>query len=258
MGLTGNVKVELSTNNGSTWSTLFASVPNSGRVSWTPRGAGSQDALVRITSLSNPTVTSQSAAPFAIIAPSITVTAPVGGEQWLVGSVHAITWNSVSVTGNVSVDLVSGGQVRHIGTAKVSDGQLVWTVTGAPTSGVIRITAGNGANAVVGTSAAAITLVKPTLTVSAPGAGALWKPGTSQTINWSGTAVSLGGGSVDILLSRDGGATYSTIIQDAANTGSITWPVSGARTHSAKIKVVWKTDPTVFGVSSGVFTIGKK
>jgi len=41
--------------------------------------------------------------------PTLTVTAPNGGETWYKGTNYTITWNSSDVTGNVQIDLYKGG-----------------------------------------------------------------------------------------------------------------------------------------------------
>ena len=64
--LTGNVKIELSRDGGVTWKTLFASTPNDGKQSWTPAGAKTLHARLRISSVSEPQVTDASNADFRI------------------------------------------------------------------------------------------------------------------------------------------------------------------------------------------------
>jgi len=67
-GVTGNVKIELSRNGGMTWETLFVSTPNDGKEDWRISGPATPNALIRISSVSNPTVRGTSGR-FAIIGP---------------------------------------------------------------------------------------------------------------------------------------------------------------------------------------------
>ncbi len=62
-----SVKIEYSTNGGSTWNTIIARTPSDGSHSWTVPNIYSSNCLVRITYLSDGTITDQSDAVFRII-----------------------------------------------------------------------------------------------------------------------------------------------------------------------------------------------
>ena len=66
-GITGQVKIEISTNNGASWTIIAPNVDNTGNYSWTPSPTYiSKNCLIRITSLSNNTVFDLSDAEFTI------------------------------------------------------------------------------------------------------------------------------------------------------------------------------------------------
>jgi hypothetical protein len=65
-GVSGNVKIELSRNAGSSWEILFASTANDGSEPWTVTGPPSNQARVKISSVSNPSVFDISDANFTI------------------------------------------------------------------------------------------------------------------------------------------------------------------------------------------------
>ena len=79
--------------------------------------------------------------------------------------------------------------------------------------------------------------------------------GTSQSITWTSRCVT---GNVNILLSRDGGATFPETITsvpvDVITGTPYTWIVSGPATKKAVIKVVSVSDPAIFDTSKK-FTI---
>lgn len=62
-----NVKVELSRDNGTTFETLFANVANVGSVCWTATGPATTEALIRVSSISDPSVFAISDQAFAIV-----------------------------------------------------------------------------------------------------------------------------------------------------------------------------------------------
>ena len=67
-----DVKIELSTDNGSNWSDIIASTPSSGTYNWTVPNTPSTQCLVRISDVSNPSTMDESDAVFTIeIAPGV-------------------------------------------------------------------------------------------------------------------------------------------------------------------------------------------
>ncbi len=62
--------------------------------------------------------------------PSITVTSPNGGEVWMIGSSHNITWTTTGTVGNVELhySLDSGASWAAIDTNETNDGVFSWTI----------------------------------------------------------------------------------------------------------------------------------
>jgi hypothetical protein len=91
-----DVSIEYSTDNGSSWMSVIASTPASvGSYNWTVPNTPSTQCLVRISDVSNASINDVSDATFTILAPpnpTVTVTAPNGGESWVVGTTHQVTW----------------------------------------------------------------------------------------------------------------------------------------------------------------------
>jgi hypothetical protein len=59
-GLTGNVKIEVSRNGGAAWALISASTPNDGTHPWNVTGPATTQARVRVTSVTDPTVSDAS------------------------------------------------------------------------------------------------------------------------------------------------------------------------------------------------------
>jgi VCBS repeat-containing protein len=144
-GVMGNVRIDLSRDGGSTWTTIIPSTPNDGSESWIVTGPATTQARIRIVSLANPAVWDMSDRPFAITAASITVVSPNGGEVWLIGSTQTIKWEfkTYIITTYVKIDLSrDGGKTwETIIPNTINDGSEPWTVTGPPTEkALIRVT----------------------------------------------------------------------------------------------------------------------
>lgn len=103
--VSGNVNIELSRNGGVSYQTLFANIGNDGSEPRGVSGATTTQALIRISSTDNPSVSDVSNGVFTVSAsvPSITVISPNGGESWRIGTIQTIRWTSVNIWGNVKI-----------------------------------------------------------------------------------------------------------------------------------------------------------
>ena len=258
--VTGNVRIELSRNGGSTFSeTLFSNTANDSSENWGATGPVTSAARIRVRSLDIPTLSDTSNANFTIVQPTLAVVAPNGGETWAIGSSRTIQWNSSNVPGNVEIRLSRDGGTTYemLFANTANDGSETWTVTGEDggTTGTymarVRIKSLDIPN-LIDVSDANFTIIQPFLTVLAPIGGETWVIGTNQTIQWTSSNVS---GDVRIELSRNGGSTFSdTLFALTSNDGSETWTVSGSPTTSAMICISSINIPSLCDSSDGNFT----
>ncbi len=133
--------------------------------------------------------------------PSVTVTAPNGGETWQAGATHSITWTATDLVGVTAVDLAwssDGGATfpNAIATGIANSGSFSWLVPDAPTSQArVRVIAYDAAaNAGRDSSDADFTLIPPaawTLTLTSTGKGVV-SHAPSQPTYPNGTVVTLG------------------------------------------------------------------
>jgi hypothetical protein len=254
--MTGNVKIDESTDGGATFPvTIAASTANDGTEAWTVAGSATSSARIRITSLTYPTVLDASDANFAVVPPVITVVSPNGGESWTGGSSQTIQWSSVSLTGNVRIDLSTDGGTTFptvIIANTANDGSEPWTVPTTGTSAARIRVASLAVPSVADTSNANFTILQPAIAVTSPNGGESWGIGSVQTIQWSSVAIS---GSVNVELSRDGGTTYETLFAGTTNDGTESWTVTAPVTTNARIRVTSVSAPTVSDVSNAPFEI---
>ncbi|MBS3986154.1 MAG: N-acetylmuramoyl-L-alanine amidase [Selenomonadales bacterium] len=138
--ISGDVRVDLSTNGGSGWSTIIPRTPNNGAVQWMVTGLASTQARVRVLSLDSPSVSDDSNGNFTIA--GLHVTSPQGGESWRNSTLQTLRWNSVGVVGNVNIDLSIDGGVSWVALFMntPNDGEQSWNVNATPTTNArIRI-----------------------------------------------------------------------------------------------------------------------
>lgn len=147
-----NVNIDLSTDNGSTWTEIRNNTPNDGKIrDWIVPNLPSSQCKLRITdAVSNLSAVSNT---FTILAPSIQITSPAGGEVWKVGSNPILRWQSTALSKSVKIDLSTDGGLTwdNIRIHTPDDGKIRdWIVPNTPsTQCKIRITDTSGSPAVI-------------------------------------------------------------------------------------------------------------
>ena len=90
-------------------------------------------------------------------------------------------------------------------------------------------------------------------TLLSPNGGESWPISSTQTITWTSTNLE---GNVALLLSLDGGSTWTSTIGTAtATTGVFAWKVSGPASASCRLRIVSLQDPSILDQSDGSFSI---
>jgi hypothetical protein len=233
---TATTLIELSSDGGGSFQTLAAGVPNTGSFTWTVSGPDTAAALVRVTA-SGPALASGVSGTFALLTPALTVNGPAAGTIAYAGTPLTIAWTTnLPATGTVTIELSSdgGGSFQTLAAAAPNTGSFAWTVTGPDTAAAeVRVSASDPAVA-VGVSGT-FAIVTPVLTVTGPAGGASWPIGTAQAITWTTNLASAP--SVLVELSRDGGASYTTLAAAAPNSGSFAWTATGPATATALVRV---------------------
>lgn len=133
--LTGNLNITVLIGTSGNYSTLSTgTAASAGVYNWTIPNTllpGSNNFKVRIYSLTVPAVRDTSNNFFSIIQP-INITSPAGGEVWLTGSTHVITWTATNITGSALIELYQGTNSTPTSTivssTVMSYGNRVWTI----------------------------------------------------------------------------------------------------------------------------------
>jgi hypothetical protein len=162
------------------------------------------------------------------------------GEGTLTGSASTSA-TGFSIVGGGSFSLGAGaGQSVTVRfnppSAAVWSGNVAFTSNG-----------GDASPSVTGTG------VNPgSITVNSPNGGETWLNNSLRNITWASSDVV---GNVKIDISRNGEATWTTIISSTANDGSETWKVKRPQTTQARIRVCSINAPIVCDTSDANFTI---
>jgi len=130
------VKIEYSTNGGSSWSTVVASTPNDGTYQWTVPSTLSTQCKVKVSDAATGTPSDVSNGVFTI-STSITVDVPNGGEVWGVGEPRFIVWHGSTLPSSpVKIEYSTDGGTTWstVAASTPNDGTYKWTVPSTPST----------------------------------------------------------------------------------------------------------------------------
>jgi len=133
------VDIGLTTDGGANWTIIADDTPNDGSETITVPLVSGTLCFIAVVEGHYGVPFDYSNAAFSIIAPpaNITVTSPNGGEPWVAGTDHDITWTQTGLTGTVTVDLHKGGvKLKTLGTAPASAGTFPWAIAAGETAGI--------------------------------------------------------------------------------------------------------------------------
>ena len=266
------VKIEI-LRSGAPLATLASSVPigtggNGSQPftfpSYTPLGT---DYQIRVTSTTYPACTDTSDGYFTISRlPSITVTAPNGGETWPQNSTQTITWSYTEDPGSmVSIELLNGTTVQQVITAATSIGTggsgsygfAIPTSLPLGSDYTIRVTSTGNAS-YTDTSDAAFTVSEPTsIRVTQPNGGETYYLGLPLQMNWSYTGNPGPTVTIEVLKGTTKVATLQNIGIGPAGNGSFSVNIpSGTPVGSDyTIRVTSTLSPAVTDTSDDPFAI---
>jgi hypothetical protein len=251
-GTSGGVKIEYSINNGSSWSDVIASIPDTGVYPWTIPDTPSDSCLLRITdTIGSPSDTSDAIFKISPI-PFITVTSPNGGEDFQVDSVHNVTWTSSGTSGGVLIQYStdSGSSWSDVIAEMPDTGVYPWTIPNTPSdSCLIRIADTNGSLADTSDSIFKISPI-PQIRITAPNGGEDWGRGYSYYIIWTSTGTS---GGVKIEYSINNGSSWSDVIAEMPDTGVYPWTIPDTTSDSCLV-IISDTSGSPADTSDAVFS----
>jgi hypothetical protein len=190
--------------------------------------------------------------------PWINITTPNGGENWILGSLHNITWTD-NISGNLRIDLYRGSSLETvIAGGAPNSGNYTWHLPTDISEGEnykIKMSSVSDPS-VIDWSDDTFTLSQPpSIQIVKPNGGESWCVGDSMHISW--TSVNMGSEDVriDIKHNYPNGLSWTTIASSAPNDGDYVWVVSGPGTTTARVRIRGVTHLAVGDTSDAGFTI---
>jgi uncharacterized protein (DUF1330 family) len=187
---------------------------------------------------------------------NITVTSPNGGENWIEGEIHNITWNPPGNICSVMIEysVNNGATWSTINESTLNDGSYSWTVPNTPsTTCKVRISdAADGTPSDQSNAVFTISLSSTqSITVTTPNGGEVLQVNTGYYINWSSGGIS----NIKIEYTANNGNTWDTIVSSTPNSGSYNWTVPNTPSTNCKVRISDAADGSPSDVSDSVFTI---
>ena len=187
--------------------------------------------------------------------PTLAVTSPPAtGARWMRGTTQAITWTGTGTQADtVRIQLYQGTtKVADLATSTENDGSFDWPipVKQAPrTDYSIRVTTTDGK---VKGKSAMFAIVKPTLTVTEPAAGAAWTRGTTRAVLWTKNGPQ--DANVRVQLFRNG-ILLKELSALTPNEGTFDWAIATTLPKGTGYKVRVKTLDGLVKDDSGLFSL---
>ena len=189
--------------------------------------------------------------------PSICVVYPNGGETLLVGSASTVMWESNQLVGTVDILLsVDGGNnwPYIMATAVTNTGSYSWTPTQVyGPSCRVRIQSMTNPAVYDESDGDFVVCANPSIHVIYPNGGETLLVGSTLTVMWGWDQLE---GTVDILLSVDGGTNWPYVVATGVtNDGYYWWTSTQVYGPSCRLRIQSTTNPAVYDESDGDFVV---
>jgi hypothetical protein len=189
--------------------------------------------------------------------PAVSVTAPVGGEEWCMDSSYNITWSASDDTLITNIALYYStdggtGWINISGTEE-NDGTYPWTIPGTPsTQCLVKVVAFDATDSTADSSDANFTIKDcqaPTVDVTSPVGGEEWCIDSSYNITWSASD-NIVVTNIALYYSTDGGSAWTPIDETEPNDGTYSWIIPGVPSTQCRVKVIASDETGNFAADS--------
>ncbi|MCP4213504.1 MAG: hypothetical protein GY765_02555, partial [bacterium] len=224
------VHLQYSTDNGTNWSTIAASVPNTGTYNWTLPALHSSQCLIKISDTAGK-AEDLSNNVFSIISSTLTLLTPQASTAIYVGTTEDITWSSTGTMGDVKIEYSTdnGVSYKSISTGTANTGTFSWLIPNdISETCVMRLSSGTVQDTTDG-----IFVIAPKVSITSPAAGTQWLVGDTGPISWTCDGDL---NEVTLEYSIDGGLSYS-LLATTANDGSYDWLLPEVHSEQCRLLI---------------------
>ncbi|WP_114783759.1 Ser-Thr-rich GPI-anchored membrane family protein [Botryobacter ruber] len=263
MGTTENVKLELSSDGGATYTTIIASTANSGQYFWAiPYSTvPSANSYIKVSDVLDPANNDSSDVPFTIAKPILSLTSPNTDESWYIGQTKRISWTNVGMSNSkIKIEYSpDNGDTWTLVALVTNTGSYDWTIPSSlvpSEQALIRISDENDVS-ISDSNDVAFRMVKPSISVTSPNGGEVLYVGQNKLITWKKDGAY--SPNVRIDYSANNGDTWNTVVEAVANNESYNWTLATTLAPGTTylIRIQDAVDPSIVDYSNAVFTVIK-
>lgn len=193
--------------------------------------------------------------------PLVQAVSPNGGEQWVVNSLHDVTWNAFDTVGVASyaIDYSTNSGANWLGIVARTNGNpgvYAWTIPSTVSNNcLVKVTAWDAAgNSGLDISDGPFAIIpsndsgSPVVTLLAPNGGEMWFSGEIDTIRWQATD-DIGIAAYSLSYTTNGGGSWNSILpRTNGNPGVYAWTVPNLVTSNCKVRVLCWDDVQHLGI----------
>ncbi|MBI2416668.1 MAG: hypothetical protein HYV28_01970, partial [Ignavibacteriales bacterium] len=253
---TSTVRIELSTDAGSSWIDIVSNIANSGSYLWKPiPQLNKSTCRIRVSDAQDASLFDVSDNDFTIKTPSLNLITPNGNELWEAGTTQNITWSSTGVD-YVKIEFSTDGGSSY-STLKssymASLGSFSWSIPLSVASSKCKVRLSDlGSAATDASQNNFIVTALPKITVTKPNGGEIVPAGGSYDIQWTTENLLM----VKIEYTTNNGSNWYTITDSTESDGFYRWnPVPIISAAQCRIRISDNKDGVPSDQSDGIFTI---
>lgn len=255
---TTNVDILYTTTGSSPYTLIASNIASTGSYSWTVPNTPTTNAKVVIRDSNDPFTIDISNNVFTISTPTLTITSPNGGENWLVGSTQPITWTTTGTISNVTLQYsINGGSTFPYTIANniSNTGSYNWTIPNNPSNQVRVRVRHSSISSISDTSDNNFTIaLPPSITVTYPNGGNTLTGGNTYNITWSYTGIN-SSEQINIYYSDDNALQWNLIGTTNIGASSFSWTTPMINSNQCLVKLELNSDTSINDESNSLFTI---
>lgn len=248
------INIEYSIDGGNNWITIATNInATTNSYSWNLPAAPISNGILKISDASIPLLFNQ--INFNTSAPTISLTSPIGGENWNTNNYHYITWQSVGVNYvNLLYSDNNGNSWQVIDTNLLNIGNYNWLTPSTIGSNYKIKIENSDLLTMFDESNLSFNLAAQTqsITLVSPNGGEVFTSGSGVYIDWISNGIS----AIDIYYSINGGTSYLPIATNIPSYPAYYyWQVPDTISNSVKIKINKSGNSSVADISNANFSI---
>ncbi len=251
------VVIEYSVDGGESWNTIVESTDaSSGSYTWTIPDNVSSSCFIRITDTDDANIIGTNQDLFSIVPePYITLISPNSGDEWLVGSMRTIAWESYGIN-DIRIEFSTDGGTNWSAIADSidsSEGVFIWTVPDVESSECLMKINDTSDETRQDILDSTFTVLKTQfIQVTSPNGGEKWEIQSTHEINWAMYGID----EVIIEYSSDGGSTWDIAVENVdADERTFTWILPEIESNDCLVRITDTTNAGLTDTSDTSFTI---